>query len=128
VGVICKTADPVSETASENQPLLDEDPQILCRACSNAVTHPGFKILRDNRFSHTFANPYGHVFEIGCFSRAQGCVKASAESDEFPWFKGYRWSVGACRRCRTQLGWVFSSGRDTFYGLILDTLVFPEPI
>lgn len=124
--LICKTADPASGGASDPATLERDDPMILCRSCRCPVTHPEFKILRENRFSHTFANPYGHVFEIGCFSRAEGCVKASGESDEFPWFPGYLWAVGACRQCGAQLGWIFSSGRDTFYGLILDQLIFPE--
>ena len=123
--LICKIAEPVVDAATGQETLEEEDALVLCRACGNAVTHPDFKILRNGGFAHTFANPYGHVFEIGCFSTAQGCVRVSEESDEFPWFQGYVWAVGACSRCRTQLGWIFSSSKESFYGLILDQLVFP---
>lgn len=112
--IICKTADPAGQTAVKEQTLEEEDALVLCRACGNAVTHPEFKIQRNGGFSHTLANPHGHVFEIGCFSRAQGCVKASPESDEFPWFQGYVWAVGACSQCRIQLGWIFSSSKESF--------------
>jgi hypothetical protein len=123
MAVICKTADP--EVLSDPATLEKDDPMILCRSCSHGITHQAFKILKENHFVHTFANPYGHVFEIGCFSNAPGCVKASFESEEFSWFKGYLWAVGTCAQCQNQLGWIFSSGQKTFYGLILDRLVFP---
>ncbi len=125
MAIFCKTAEPVILADPAFDTLEKEDPMILCRSCSHGVTHQEFQILKDSRFSHTFANPYGHVFEIGCFSTAPGCVKVSPESDEFTWFKGYCWAVGGCRQCQSQLGWIFSSGRDTFYGLILDHLIFP---
>ncbi len=109
---------------------MEEDaPGITCRTCQARVTRPEFRIEINRGFSHTFANPHGHVYEIGCFSRADGCVKFSGTSDEFSWFKGYVWAVGLCRNCRVQLGWVFIPVRpgdlDKFYGLILDQLQFP---
>ena len=121
--LICKTAQP--ETESQQGTLTQDDPEILCRSCGHSITRPDFRIMKADSFSHTFANPYGHVFEIGCFSKAPGCVTASSPSDEFSWFKGYDWSVGICSQCASQLGWIFSSASDTFYGLILDQLIFP---
>ena len=120
---VCKIVRP--EEVSQQDTLEQDDPEILCRACGHSITHPDHRILKADSFSHTFANPYGHVFEIGCFSKAPGCVTASPASDEFSWFKGYVWAVAVCSRCASQLGWRFSSGADTFYGLILDQLIFP---
>jgi hypothetical protein len=45
-------------------------------------------------------------------------------SAEFSWFSGYRWRVALCGRCLGHLGWRFEQG-DSFYGLILDRLLFP---
>lgn len=98
---------------------------IACRNCNSHVTQPESKIQKDHSFSHTFANPHGHVFEIGCFSDAPGVVAISGPSSEFTWFPGYTWRIGICTHCAVHLGWVFSSGRHRFYGLILDQLIMP---
>ncbi len=127
--LICKKVGVRTDVQSETQTQEQEEPVITCRSCNVVVTKPEFQIEIDQRFSHTFANPSGHVFEIGCFSKAVGCVRGSAPSDEFSWFSGYVWTVGVCRNCQAQLGWVFSSAKDAapnlFFGLILDQLIFP---
>lgn len=102
-----------------------EEPVIVCRDCRAQVTDPSCRIQVDQSFSHTFANPQGHVFEIGCFDRAIGCVPASPACSKFSWFPGYHWKVGVCRNCAVHLGWIFVSDLDHFYGLILDKLIFP---
>jgi len=79
----------------------------------------------EGAFRHTFANPHGYLFEIGCFGDAWGCAPASPPSSEFSWFKGYLWKIGVCRGCSTHLGWVFLSDVHRFFGLILDKLIFP---
>ena len=72
---------------------------------------------------HTFANPHGLVFRIGCFRRARGCGYTGPLSNEFSWFRGYSWRIAVCGRCLNQLGWLFVSSADTaFNGLILDQL------
>lgn len=123
---ICVSSDPKTEEK--------DDPVIVCRNCSGLVTRPEHRIEINGGFIHTFANPHGQVFEIGCFSSAQGCVKASESTDEFSWFKGYVWAIGLCRNCHIQIGWVFlptgakgspMENQSVFYGLILDKLVFP---
>jgi hypothetical protein len=73
---------------------------------------------------HTFANPHGMVFEIGCFLSAEGCVTLGPATDAFSWFKGYGWEIAYCRNCQTHLGWWFvSGGAHGFYALILDRLL-----
>ncbi|HNS99887.1 MAG TPA: cereblon family protein [Polyangiaceae bacterium] len=71
---------------------------------------------------HTFANPHGLVFQIGCFSEATGCRGTGPASDDFTWFSGYEWQVGVCARCGIHLGWRFISHRTSFFGLIVDRL------
>ena len=76
---------------------------------------------------HTFANPGGIVYQIGCFQSAKGCAQTGPATDEFSWFKGFRWRIVVCRACLLHLGWVFiSHARGHFYGLILDRLIFPD--
>jgi hypothetical protein len=117
--------------ASQAQPRPDsrtvsrEDPVIVCRNCQGHITEPACQIQKDGAFCHTFANPSGQVFEIGCFSAAPGCAVVPPSFSEFSWFEGYDWCIGICRDCTAHLGWIYDSGQDQFWGLILDKLHFP---
>ena len=96
---------------------------ILCRQCSQVITSRHEKMSVNGSHRHTFANPHGIVFEIGCFRTVTGCGVAGSPSDEFSWFPGYRWRIVVCGMCLTHLGWLFmSAGGNTFNGLILDRL------
>ena len=104
----------------------EEEEYILCRQCRQAITRPAERIEVQGTHRHTFANPHGLVFELGCFKNAVGCGYAGAATDEFTWFAGYRWRICFCVTCLTHLGWIFSSpGGDAFHGLILDRLIEP---
>ena len=108
-------------------PSPEEEEYILCRQCHQAITKPAERIAMQGSHRHTFANPHGIVFEIGCFRRVKGCGYAGAASDEFSWFAGYSWRVCVCTMCLTHLGWMFSTkGGDSFHGLILDRLIEPN--
>jgi hypothetical protein len=99
-------------------------PAILCRDCLHPVTRPDQRIGVDGSHRHTFANPHGIVFDIGCFRTADGCGRVGPRSEEFAWFAGYSWQVGVCAACLVHLGWHFASpGGGEFYGLILDRLI-----
>jgi hypothetical protein len=75
---------------------------------------------------HTFANPEGILFQIGCFRSAAGCGHIRPATYEWSWFKGFRWSVALCTKCLTHLGWLYTStAGESFYGLILSRLVSP---
>lgn len=103
------------------------EPLILCRACRHPVTREEERIAVGGGHRHTFANPSGIVFEIGCFRSAPGCAAVGPPSGEFTWFPGHVWRVGVCAACRLHLGWRFSSaGGAAFYGLILDRLIAAE--
>ena len=110
---------------AQAQTLEEDEKIIVCASCNCFVTDPSKQILVNESFYHVFANPHGHVFEIGCFSQAVGCRACSMPSEAFSWFSGFSWQVGACSHCTSHLGWLFISDRKIFYGLILDRLIFP---
>ena len=135
-GDIYLLREPADESGSEGgiavleeeaeEPAPEEEEYILCRQCRQAITRPADRIVVQGSHQHTFANPHGIVFEIGCFSKVIGCGYAGAASDEFTWFAGYSWRVCFCGMCLTHLGWIFSSkGGNNFHGLILDKLIEP---
>jgi hypothetical protein len=121
-------AQPLDEPAAD-EALDAADPEavILCRRCGHLITRPSDRIIKDGSYRHTFANPSGIVFEIGCFSHAEGCGPSGEPTDEFTWFRGYRWRLALCRACFVHLGWQFNSlgGSSGFWGLILNRLSFP---
>jgi hypothetical protein len=92
---------------------------IWCRFCGSEVTGTDQKIAVHGSHTHTFFNPTGIVFELGCFSAAPGCRKAGEATSEFTWFAGHVWRIALCRRCNSHLGWFFEKGDQSFYGLIL---------
>lgn len=106
----------------EEQEGIDPAQAIFCRACGKAVTSRDRKIAVRGSHAHTFFNPAGIVFELGCFSTAPGCYQAGAASSEFTWFAGHFWRYALCRGCNSHLGWAFSSGGKAFWGLILANL------
>ena len=104
-----------------------EDPMVLCRECLFPVTREEAQTTMSGGFQHSFANPAGIVFTIGCFRTAEGCVPVGPASDEFTWFPGFAWRVGVCRGCLAHLGWFFAAPSGAaFWGLILDHLIFPR--
>lgn len=118
-----KTPPAPQETPSEKQ-TPEAEPLILCRECLHPITRGPERIRVAGAHRHTFANPHGLVFEIGCFRRAPGCGQAGPVSDEFSWFAGYTWRVALCAACLIHLGWVFrSTGGESFHGLILERLI-----
>lgn len=124
-------AAPEKSGAADPQSATKEDPAeerlILCRECLYPITREEERREMAGAQQHTFANPAGLVFTIGCFRSAQGCVPVGPSSDEFTWFKGFAWQVGVCRGCLAHLGWHFRAPSGTsFWGLILDHLIFPR--
>jgi hypothetical protein len=114
----------VEDETKEKEP--DMDDYILCRQCLQVITSPAERIEMQGAHQHTFANPHGSVYQIGCFRSAAGCGYAGQSSDEFTWFKGYSWRVAVCGSCLFHLGWLFiSPGSQSFNGLILDHLIQP---
>ncbi len=94
---------------------------LLCRVCQLLITTSRERIEKDGKHLHTFFNPAGIVYEIGCFRRAPGCLAFGSPSSEFAWFGGYSWQVVYCLSCQQHLGWKFS-GEDRFFGLVVNSL------
>jgi hypothetical protein len=117
---------PQAGSAAGEQPSVQEEPFILCRDCLHPITRPSDRVSIEGRHAHTFANPHGIVFEIGCFRSAPGCGAIGPASSDFTWFAGHRWRVCICAACLTHLGWMFLPAvGDAFYGLILERLREP---
>ncbi len=115
--------------------LLDDDEsqidshagkKILCRQCHNVITSTAEIVAVNGSHEHTFANPEGILFQIGCFRPSPACGHIGEATEEWSWFKGFSWRVALCSGCLTHLGWLYVSlGGDRFHGLILDRLLFP---
>jgi hypothetical protein len=93
-----------------------------CVRCGSMITAVRKEITVEGRFKHSFTNPHGYMFTIGCFSDAPGCVAAGPSTGEFTWFPGYAWRICVCTACGMHLGWKFSKDTSGFFGLILNNL------
>lgn len=71
---------------------------------------------------HTFVNPAGFAYVIGCFRSAPGCADRGPPESAFSWFPGWTWQVVACARCHAHLGWHYRNAGDEFHGLITAAL------
>lgn len=100
-----------------------EERALHCKHCLSRITTQAAAVEKEGRHEHTFYNPAGVVFRIGCFSEAQGCLPEGEPTSAFTWFSEYAWQVAYCAQCRMQLGWFYQSGRGSFWGLILDHLI-----
>jgi hypothetical protein len=96
---------------------------ILCGNCGNIVTGPEQIITVNDHHKHTFLNPVGLIFQIGCFSHANGCLIDEQFTLENTWFAGFSWSISMCSDCLEHLGWFYQKDEHHFFGLILDRLV-----
>ena len=101
---------------------ISENNFIICSNCRNPVAIPEHIITVNEQHTHTFKNPEGVTYEIGCFSLAEGCAVYGEATLEHTWFDGFTWSLSICSNCLTHLGWFYESGDESFFGLILDLL------
>lgn len=101
---------------------LEEEHFIYCRTCGSVITTPESIIAVDNHHVHSFSNPAGIVYEIGCFSSAEGCGIHGDPTAEHTWFEGFSWSFSICLSCLSHLGWFYQNETESFFGLILDRL------
>ena len=116
-----------SDTHAEKRDQNDEK-WYVCRSCHQPITEPRYQIRIQGIHRHTFANPSGLVFEIGCFSSARGFTFIGPPSVEFTWFAGHSWRIVVCSACLAHLGWYFSSGPSGgFFGFIVDRLLLKNP-
>ena len=109
--------------ATRPEPTDDQGRVLACARCARFITTTAARIEVGGAHEHTFTNPAGLRFHIGCFSPVTGCAAAGEPSTFWTWFPGYSWQVEGCVSCAQHLGWFFASGSDGFHGLILDRLV-----
>lgn len=101
--------------------------RILCQACQHGITDASQRIKMGGQHLHTFCNPMGLLFEIGCFRQAPGCLGIGAMSGQFTWFPGWWWGIVLCGGCQNHLGWSYHKDQEeSFYGLILNRLLEEE--
>ena len=99
---------------------------LTCLQCKEKITKTVDRIAVNGKHEHTFINPVGVMFRIGCFGVAAGVMEVGEPSERFTWFAGHVWCVGICRRCERHLGWTFAAGDSQFVALILSELSGPE--
>jgi hypothetical protein len=98
------------------------DDTIRCGRCKHGITAGKYAIEVSGSHAHTFRNPAGWSFRIGCFADAPGAAAAGPPTTAATWFPGYAWRMAHCGGCGTHLGWWFV-GTDAFAGLVLARLV-----
>jgi hypothetical protein len=117
-----KQIENLTKEISEKKKKEKKDPLIRCKSCGNTITSIDTVMYVAGQHRHTFKNPAGIVYTIGCFSSAKGCFNMGEPTLEFTWFPGYTWCYSVCSKCYTHMGWFYQSGDSTFYGLILNRL------
>ena len=113
----------------ETEKRIDRSP-LICSACGERITSVRDRVEMNGNHAHTFTNPHGFTFDIGCFRSAPGCRPLGEATEAWTWFHGYAWRVAVCGGCGTHLGWGYErSPADAdaagFFGLILDRLARP---
>lgn len=105
----------------------DDGGEVLaCAGCLRPVTTAAARTAVGGAHEHTFANPAGYQYRIGCFARATGCEVRGEPSTYWTWFPGYSWQVEHCATCGEHLGWLFRAAAQAFHGFVLDRLVEVE--
>ena len=99
-----------------------EEEPFRCNNCRHCITTKGERITVGETHEHTFVNPGGFIFHIGCFGEARGCLESGRETYDHTWFADYSWRLAVCENCLSHLGWVYHSENNIFYGLIVNRL------
>jgi hypothetical protein len=114
------------EMQNEEQEKTGEE-RFLCRQCLHPITKSSSRLQKNGQHVHSFSNPAGITFRIGCFSAASGCRLSGPKVAAYSWFAGFTWQLALCGNCHSHLGWHFDSAdADQFFALILAYLV-PSP-
>jgi hypothetical protein len=118
-------SDPVSYTKHKKK-LQRRKTYYCCKFCRTKITLSKYRIKVLGKFKHICANPHGILFEVGCFSDASNCIPVEKPTKEFTWFPGYAWQILVCANCLNHLGWLYTSSKSHFFGLILGNLTQEE--
>jgi hypothetical protein len=97
-----------------------------CSVCNNIITSDNQRFEVEGLFEHTFTNPGGFTYRVGCFRTAPGCVTEGDPTMEYTWFAGFSWRHALCGNCLFHIGWFYESEGSSFFGLIMDNIVMDE--
>ena len=117
IGIVSPQSDQMSDEESKREH------SIICRLCKYTITSHDNSTIINGKHTHTYKNPDGYIYTLGCFTQAKGCKNVGEPTDEFTWFPGFCWLYAICSNCSSHLGWYYQSGDYSFYGLILNRLV-----
>jgi hypothetical protein len=97
---------------------------LFCATCRARVTTEEARIEVGGAHRHSFTNPGGWTYEIGCFAAADGCRVFGQPTLADTWFAGFEWSYATCANCDEHLGWCYEgpAAPHRFFGLILARL------
>jgi hypothetical protein len=112
----------LTQKRSKKREGVEKDPLIRCKTCGHIITTVKTVISVAGLHRHSFTNPAGIHYTIGCFSTARGCSNMGEPTTEHTWFPGFTWCYSVCSKCYNHMGWYYQSGDNTFYGLILNRL------
>ena len=88
-------AEPSELLVTEVEEQLDDT--IRCRRCEHGITAGRFAIEVDGDHEHTFRNPAGWSFRLGCFADAPGAAVSGQATYAHTWFAGYAWRFAIAR-------------------------------
>jgi hypothetical protein len=116
---------PAADRDEKPSPVADEGGRqvLACARCHRPITSATARIAVGGAHEHTFVNPHGLEFRIGCFALVTGCIASGEPTTFWSWFPGYAWQIEHCASCLEHLGWEFGSADHRFHGLVLDRLV-----
>lgn len=104
---------------------IEREAAYYCSVCKHLIANAAQITEVNGQHRHVYSNPSGNVFEIGCFSKAPGCISWGVPTAQCTWFAGFNWRYSLCGQCHTHLGWKYSAlNHGTFFGLIVNLLVY----
>ena len=64
---------------------------LACAGCRRPITSGAARIQVGGSHAHSFVNPHGLEFRIGCFGLASGLLQIGDPETFWSWFPGYAW-------------------------------------
>jgi hypothetical protein len=102
---------------------LEDESWLACASCGAFVTESRARLHVNGAHEHSFINPAGLIFRIGCFSDAPGVRRVGEESSHWTWFAGFAWQIALCQSCAEHVGWSYRNADSRFVALIADRVV-----
>ncbi len=114
----------IAKKKKKEKPIYEKEKELLyCISCLKLITSGDQRTRMGENHEHTFFNPGGFMFKIGCFRDAPGSVPQGIPTEEFTWFKGFSWCLAQCGGCFQHIGWHYlRNDQGDFWGLILNML------